>query len=344
MKNITLISHGAICRYSPQFYKEPHKPYSDHFSKKRQVSFSRKTVSLKSEPYDSNKLIAFFFLLILFVNEFTCIKREVDTRRVYSVVRKDNHTSKSVFGPILARAEELPVSHPWLMMCKNNRTDAKNNVEFSSVTEIERFRGKGGRRIIQVTGRPASGKSTIAKYLAEHCGYYVVSMDDVVLKKPSKRLQDRMKAIFGSDIYSEEGGINIKKILQNIELFPQYVKVAVPEAEPEIAGRILNAFQNGYRSVVIDFVFPMELVSSLRCDQVIFIDRQEETRSQSVLDRPENRKARSLIAKLMPVLPSAEEYSRSFTYTILNNGSLTDFYESMDRAIDSSKNRFCIKT
>lgn len=67
--------------------------------------------------------------------------------------------------------------------------------------------------VIYVTGLSGSGKSTFAKLLAEKLNYNYVSGDDIAHKLYEKEIVlDKVKKLFGSQVFDENGDFNRKKL------------------------------------------------------------------------------------------------------------------------------------
>jgi dephospho-CoA kinase len=122
--------------------------------------------------------------------------------------------------------------------------------------------------LIALTGGIASGKSTIARRLAEH-GATIVDADQIVreVQAPGSAVLDRIVEVFGADVLAEDGSLNRPalgaKVFGNAELLRRLNEIVHPAVRAESQRRFDEAFAADAGAVV---VYDVPLLVEARVD------------------------------------------------------------------------------
>jgi dephospho-CoA kinase len=122
--------------------------------------------------------------------------------------------------------------------------------------------------LIALTGGIASGKSTIARRLADH-GATIVDADQIVreVQAPGSAVLDRIVEVFGADVLAEDGSLNRPalgaKVFGNAELLRRLNEIVHPAVRAESQRRFDEAFAADAGAVV---VYDVPLLVEARVD------------------------------------------------------------------------------
>ncbi|MCT1478065.1 dephospho-CoA kinase [Microbacterium sp. p3-SID336] len=122
--------------------------------------------------------------------------------------------------------------------------------------------------LIALTGGIASGKSTIARRLAEH-GAVVVDADAIVreVQAPGSAVLARIAQVFGPDVIAEDGALDRPalgaRVFGDPELLAQLNEVVHPAVREESQRRFTEALSADPRTVV---VYDVPLLVEARVD------------------------------------------------------------------------------
>ncbi|MCE0507534.1 dephospho-CoA kinase [Microbacterium sp. KKR3/1] len=122
--------------------------------------------------------------------------------------------------------------------------------------------------LIALTGGIASGKSTIARRLAEH-GAIVVDADQIVrdVQAPGSAVLDRIAETFGPEIIGEDGALDRtalgSRVFGEPELLSQLNAIVHPAVREEAQRRFDDAFAGDPHAVV---VYDVPLLVEARVD------------------------------------------------------------------------------
>ncbi|WP_047524036.1 dephospho-CoA kinase [Microbacterium sp. ZOR0019] len=122
--------------------------------------------------------------------------------------------------------------------------------------------------LIALTGGIASGKSTIARRLAEH-GAIVVDADQIVrdVQAPGSAVLDRIAETFGTEVIGEDGALDRaalgSRVFAEPELLSQLNAIVHPAVREESQRRFDDAFAGDPHAVV---VYDVPLLVEARVD------------------------------------------------------------------------------
>lgn len=122
--------------------------------------------------------------------------------------------------------------------------------------------------LIALTGGIASGKSTIARRLAEH-GAVVVDADAIVreVQAPGSAVLARIAQVFGPDVIAEDGALDRPalgaRVFGDPELLAQLNEIVHPAVREESQRRFTEALSADPRTVV---VYDVPLLVEARVD------------------------------------------------------------------------------
>jgi len=173
--------------------------------------------------------------------------------------------------------------------------------------------------VIGLTGGIGSGKSTVARILDDDfCPVFYTDIQAMIIQHVNPKAVEGMKALFGDDIYMENGRLDRRKLgnivfsdkakLQSLnELIHPLVKeefddfVYMNELMPAVAIESAILVQSGFYKL---------------CDFSILVSAQEETRIQRVMQR-DNLTAEQVRQRIQNQMPESE-VSKYCKYTIDN--------------------------
>lgn len=139
--------------------------------------------------------------------------------------------------------------------------------------------------IIGVAGGIGSGKSLVARLLAEEAGGVVHDADAVAkaqLDAPAVR--DQVVDRFGSDLLNQSGRIDRKQLAERIfndREARQWLEGLIhPRVAADRERFIERAVKEGANLIVLDVPLLFEAGVAERCDAVIFVEAEEDVRLQ----------------------------------------------------------------
>ena len=169
--------------------------------------------------------------------------------------------------------------------------------------------------IIGLTGSVASGKSTVAGWIAER-GIAVHDADSAVhslLAADGAAVPDIM-ARFGESILADDGGIDRKKLGNHVFEHPQDRKILESILHPMVRQHrdqfLADHRRSGSKIVVLDVPLLFETGGDALCDYVVVVHAGEDTIWRRALDRPgmtENK----LAGILKTQMPASEKCQRA---------------------------------
>ena len=169
--------------------------------------------------------------------------------------------------------------------------------------------------IIGLTGSVASGKSTVAGWIAER-GIAVHDADSAVhslLAADGAAVPDII-ARFGTSVLADDGGIDRKKLGNHVFEHPQDRKILESILHPMVRQHrdqfLVDHRRLGSKIVVLDVPLLFETGGDALCDYVIVVHAGEDTIRQRALARPgmtENK----LAGILKTQMPASEKCQRA---------------------------------
>jgi dephospho-CoA kinase len=189
--------------------------------------------------------------------------------------------------------------------------------------------------IIGLTGGIASGKSTVAKILAEF-GAEIIDADQIAreIVAPGEDAWQAIIQHFGNDILLPDRTIDRRKlgdiVFGNDEKRATLDRITHPAILARIQARVLQAEQAGTKVVVLDIPLMIEvgwqyLVQSL---WLVYVDRETQLSRLQSRDKLTLSQAQARLAAQMPL-----EEKRKYADVIIDNGgSLEETKQQIQQA------------
>ncbi|MCL6518559.1 MAG: dephospho-CoA kinase [Armatimonadetes bacterium] len=170
-----------------------------------------------------------------------------------------------------------------------------------------------GRKVLIVglTGGAASGKSTVAKMLAD-LGARVISADDMVhgLLDNDPEVQKEIIQAFGKDILNEQGRIDRRKlgkiVFKDAEKRARLEKIIHPRVLAQIESEINNFRKQCEGVLVVEIPLLIETSSVRMVDKVLVISAEQETQIER-LQKRYGISRREALQRITAQLPMAEK-------------------------------------
>lgn len=199
--------------------------------------------------------------------------------------------------------------------------------------------------IIAVTGRLASGKSTVSRLLAARGGF-LIDADEIANEALDKGNSRYFQVIqyFGEDILNGNKEINRKLLAQKAfssnERLERLEAIIHPFVRQEIRKKIALSKNNKRSFIVIDL--PLVTKSGLKeeIDCIIFVNADKKKIIQrAIADGMEY----SDVIQRLDKQPTAEELEETANYKIENNSSLDSLRQQVDELFNQKLNKLIKK-
>lgn len=189
---------------------------------------------------------------------------------------------------------------------------------------------------IGLTGGIGSGKSTVAKLLAEH-GYVVVDADKIAreIMEPRSPVLDDVAAAFGDDLINEDGSLDRGELARKAFVDKQSIEklnsITHPAIRSESERRFAAAEAAGEPAVVYDMPLLVELGMHRDMDLTVVVDVEAEERVRRLTDSRglDEADARARIAQQI----DADTRNAAADVIIDNNGAEADLKPQVERLI-----------
>lgn len=189
---------------------------------------------------------------------------------------------------------------------------------------------------IGLTGGIGSGKSTVAKLLAEH-GYVVVDADKIAreIMEPGSPVLDDVAAAFGDDLINEDGSLDRGELARKAFVDKQSTEklnsITHPAIRSESERRFAAAEAAGEPAVVYDMPLLVELGMQRDMDLTVVVDVDAEERVRRLTDSRglDEADARARIAQQI----DADTRNAAADVIIDNNGAEADLKPQVERLI-----------
>jgi dephospho-CoA kinase len=186
--------------------------------------------------------------------------------------------------------------------------------------------------VIGLLGGIGSGKSSVASILAD-LGCAVIDADQMARGVlDDEGVINAVKAVFGSDILTSEGGINRSKLAEKafsdaavLERLTAIVHPPVLEQAEKLLAEYLVI--PGISAIVLDVPLLMETNWHKRCDVLVFVDSDASIRQQRVSQK--GRFSADQIKKRENFQISLEKKEEVAQYIIQNNSDLSDLADQV---------------
>lgn len=189
---------------------------------------------------------------------------------------------------------------------------------------------------IGLTGGIGSGKSTVAKLLAEH-GFIVVDADKIAreIMEPGSPVLDDVAAAFGDDLINEDGSLDRGELARRAFVDKQSTEklnsITHPAIRAESERRFAAAEAAGEPAVVYDMPLLVELGMHRDMDLTVVVDVDAEERVRRLTDSRglDEADARARIAQQI----DADTRNAAADVIIDNNGAEADLKPQVERLI-----------
>lgn len=193
--------------------------------------------------------------------------------------------------------------------------------------------------VIGLTGGIASGKSTVAKYLAEH-GFVIVDADIAsrkAVEKDSEGLQ-KIKTVFGEKVIQPDGTLD-RKALGEIIFHDQTERQKLNAIVHPIVRDIMEAEKQAGlaedKTVIMDIPLLFENKLEDTVDEVWVVYIPESLEVKRLMDR--NRLSVDAAESRIASQISIEEKKQRADKVIDNSGTLQELFDQLDLFIQAYK-------
>ncbi len=188
-------------------------------------------------------------------------------------------------------------------------------------------------KVIGLTGRIGSGKSTISKYL-EELGAVVIDADKVAHKvlSPDHEIGRNVIAEFGQGILNTAGEIDRKKlgeiVFNNPEVLERLTEIMHPPMYEMVKNRIEEQRRQGIKVVILEVIALIEANWTTLTDEIWVTVASEET----VIKRIQKQRGMSeeqILSRIRSQL-TTEEWIEHADIIIENNGDFNELKTKLD--------------
>ena len=186
---------------------------------------------------------------------------------------------------------------------------------------------KDKMKLAGLTGGIGSGKSTVARILAE-LGAYIIDADELARKvvEPGMPAWNEIRKVFGEDVINPDQTIDRKKladvIFKNKKRRKQLEAITHPRIGEEIIKELDRAKKSGKKLAVIDAALLLESSLEKWVKPVIVVSADEGIRVERVCRR-DGVSPEDVLARIRNQA-SDEERKKKADYLIENNGDLNE--------------------
>ena len=189
--------------------------------------------------------------------------------------------------------------------------------------KIEEFKKiKGNTMIIGITGKAASGKSSVVSGYLKELGYRVIESDDATRafsRETNPELCETLRKVYGDGVVTPEGKIDRKYIFRSLKAgtddYDKYVSIYRPHEAVYLLDEMLDMLkQKEHKVIFIDSSFVSELGFDDILDAVWYVQVPDEKRLEFMTERAAGKftpeQMRSAFEALLPFGPQEEDYVR----------------------------------
>jgi dephospho-CoA kinase len=139
---------------------------------------------------------------------------------------------------------------------------------------------------VGLTGGLASGKSTVARWLAE-AGFRVIDADRLVaeLYRPGRPGAEAVERIFGREALDESGAVDHAKVAERIFTDPQARRALEEAIHPLVRKRFEEIAADAQGIVVLEATLLVEAGYAPAFDLVVTVEADEEVRLRRAVER-----------------------------------------------------------
>lgn len=187
--------------------------------------------------------------------------------------------------------------------------------------------------IIGLTGSIASGKSTVANMLKEY-GLPIVDADLVarLVVEPGTPTLQKIVAVFGEDILTEDGAMNRQKVGSIIFHDEEKRKALNAIIHPAIRQEMLRQrdeyLENGEKTVVMDIPLLFESKLQHFVEKILVVSVTEQTQLKRLMERNQlsEEEAKARISSQLPLIVKEQGADA----VIFNNGTIEETKEQLE--------------
>lgn len=196
----------------------------------------------------------------------------------------------------------------------------------------------GNTRVVGVTGRSGSGKSSVAGYYAS-LGYPVADGDLIAreIAQPGSEALQQLAEAFGEDIIAPDGSLLRRELAQRAFASPQQNARLMAITHPHITRRILEkakeASQRGATLFFVDGAMIVGQMVAQHCDDIVVVTAPYTQAAERVMAR-DGISAAALDARLAAQL-TEEELTAAADYVIENDDTLAALYAKAEVVLRS---------
>jgi dephospho-CoA kinase len=204
---------------------------------------------------------------------------------------------------------------------------------------------KNKKITIGITGGIGSGKSTVAKMIAEK-GYPVLSADEIAreVTEPGGEGLKKIAQAFGPSVLKDDGTLNRGWLREQISRSPMMRATLDSITHPLIQAvsreRAEKYFAQGASLVFYEAPLLFEANSHRRLDGVICVHADDQRRVDRVVKR-DGRDAGEVLLLLRGQMPQEEKLKLS-EYHIANENGLDELRAQVDKVLAAIKNKFSV--
>ncbi len=184
-------------------------------------------------------------------------------------------------------------------------------------------------KIIGITGGVGAGKSRILSILKEEYGAFIVLADDVArqLQEPGQPGYDALVELFGAGILNEEGRIDRPRLADIIFHDQARLNQVNAVIHPMTWERIMQMIRSAREPLAAIESALFDRESSRTCDEVWFIDADEETRVRRVMNNRGYTREKAL-----QIIGNQQDRDTFLSFAdriIDNNGTMEDIHRQL---------------
>jgi dephospho-CoA kinase len=187
----------------------------------------------------------------------------------------------------------------------------------------------GVRLTVGLTGGLASGKSTVARWLAER-GFTVVDADRLVadLYRPGQPGAEAVRRLFGDGMLDERGGVDHAKLGARVFSDPAARRELEAVIHPLVGAAFRDLLARARGIVVMEATLLVETGGADRYDVLVTVEADPELRLRRAIDRGVD--AESARGRLAAQATTEARVAKA-DYVLWNDGSLFDLRSQVDQ-------------
>ncbi len=193
-------------------------------------------------------------------------------------------------------------------------------------------------KVIGVTGGVGAGKTQILSYIRQHYNCRVIFADEAahLVKEPGGACYERLIALLGADVLSEDGQIDREKMAEKIFAHDQLREAVNALIHPAVKEYITDAVASERKAQKIDFLFieAALLIEGGYCaivDDMWYLYAPEDARRRRL--RQNRHYTEEKIGKILSSQLLEAQYRAACGTVIDNSGTLPETYLQIDKKL-----------